>query len=388
MRPVIFLNSHPVQYFAPLYQQISSGLRLQLTVWYCSDESIKGKTDKGFGEAVKWDIPLLEGYKYRFIKNHSLSPSIHKGFWGLFNPGIISMLYKEPKSLLIVHGWAYSTHIMAFLFGKLFGHTVCLRAETPLNQELKKNRFATAVKNIYLRFLFLFIDRFLYIGQQNKLFYESFGLKTHKLVFTPYSVDNKRFRDVFLATGKHAARERSDLPLNKKIILFSGKYISKKRPMDLLIAFNHLGDRSALLVFVGEGELRPVMEQYIKAHGLGDSVILTGFVNQSMIPLYYRAADIFVMCSGMGETWGLSVNEAMNFGLPVIISDIPGSAYDLVQDSIGDVFETGDVAALSLLLKKYLQKNTGEKEAIEEAALNKIAQYSYEKVITAIESIA
>ena len=95
-------------------------------------------------------------------------------------------------------------------------------------------------------------------------------------------------------------------------------------------------------------------------------MILTGFINQSEIPLYYRAADVFVMCSGVGETWGLSVNEAMNFGIPVLVSDTCGSAFDLVDEgSNGAVFKTGDIAALSLLLKQYLNKTAAEKEAIE-----------------------
>ena len=389
MKPVIFLNSHPIQYFAPLYQQINTTTGIALTVWYCSDESIQGKLDKGFGKEVKWDIPLLEGYGYAFLKNYSWKPSIHRGFWGLVNPGIISMLYKQPKSVLIIHGWAYSTNIIAIVFGKIFGHTVCLRAETPLNQEFKKNRFITFIKHLYLRFLFLFIDHFLYIGKQNKLFYQALKVKENNLLFVPYSVDNNRFRNIYCSTSKDATRELLKLPLDKKIILYSGKYISKKRPLDLLKAFNELKDKTnALLLMAGDGECREEMEAYIKDHLLTELVILTGFINQSQMPLYYRAADIFVMCSGVGETWGLSVNEAMNFGLPVIISDDCGSADDLVENNLtGDIFETGNVLQLAALLQKYLHKSEAENSAIEKAAFNKIDQFSYDKIITAIETI-
>ena len=72
MKKLIFLNSHPIQYFAPLYQQITQGTNIPLEVWYCSDESIKGKLDKGFGTAVKWDIPLLQGYAYQFLPRGKL----------------------------------------------------------------------------------------------------------------------------------------------------------------------------------------------------------------------------------------------------------------------------------------------------------------------------
>ena len=387
MRPVIFLNSHPIQYFAPLYKQMDES-GISLTVYYCSDESIKGKFDKGFGKEVKWDIPLLDGYKSVFLKNYSWKPSIHKGFFGLFNPGIIKVLYKQPKSIVIIHGWAYSTNIITIIFAKLFGHKVCLRAETPLNQELKKNKAITFVKHLYLRFLFSFVDRFLYIGKQNKLFYQALGVKETKLVFTPYAVDNKRFRIVYETMPIEVAKRTLKLPLDKKIILYSGKYIAKKRPMDLLQAFHQSNKENALLVMIGDGEQRTALELYIKSNSLETKVILTGFINQSEIPLYYRAADLFVMCSGLGETWGLSVNEAMNFGLPIIVSDTCGSSYDLVVKNInGSVFETGNISQLSSLLQEYLNLTPEKKSAAVFSSLKKVDEYSYDRIIAAVESL-
>ena len=84
--PVVVVHSHPIQYFAPLYAQLAKR-GVQLKVWYCSDESIRGSLDKEFGTAVKWDIPLLEGYNFRFLRNFSWKPSVHKGFWGLIKIG-------------------------------------------------------------------------------------------------------------------------------------------------------------------------------------------------------------------------------------------------------------------------------------------------------------
>ena len=59
---------------------------------------------------------------------------------------------------------------------------------------------------------------------------------------------------------------------------------------------------------------------------------LCGFLDQSQIARAYVAADIFALVSSHDETWGLVVNEAMNFGLPIIVSDRVGSASDLVKD--------------------------------------------------------
>ena len=84
MKDIIFINSHPIQYFAPLYKYMNAhGVKTK--AWYCSDESIKGGLDVQFGVDVKWDIPLLEGYEYKFFKNQSWKPSHFNGFFGLIN---------------------------------------------------------------------------------------------------------------------------------------------------------------------------------------------------------------------------------------------------------------------------------------------------------------
>lgn len=76
----VFIVSHPIQYFSPLFQLMAKDDEVDLLVLYCSDENVKGHIDKGFGVEVKWDIPLLEGYNYKFLKNNSWKPFIFNGF--------------------------------------------------------------------------------------------------------------------------------------------------------------------------------------------------------------------------------------------------------------------------------------------------------------------
>jgi len=113
-RKLVFLNSHPIQYFAPLYREIEKNGSFNLEVWYCSKHGLGGEVDRQFGTAVKWDIPILEGYRHRFLRNFSLKPSIY-GFFGLLNFGIIGLLWRLPRrSVVVVHGWAFCTHWLAF----------------------------------------------------------------------------------------------------------------------------------------------------------------------------------------------------------------------------------------------------------------------------------
>ena len=353
---VIFINSHPIQYFAPLFKHMN-GQGVPTACWYCSDENVRGHTDREFQSCVLWDIPMLDGYEFRFFKNYSWTPSLYNGFFGLINPTLLIALVRERHSVIVVHGWASFTHVLAIIVARLVGHTVCLRGESPLNQELLKSGTNQLLKRFLLGgFIFLFVQKFLYIGSQNKAFYQHFGVIESKLFFAPYAVDNSRFQKAAaeLAPHKSELRTKLGLPVASRIILFTAKFISKKRPLDLLVAYDQLEIPDKCLVMVGDGELRPEMEKFIREKGL-TNVYLTGFINQSSIVEYYAIADVFVLCSGRGETWGLSVNEALNFALPVVVSDIAGCSSDLVKEGLnGYVSKSGNVNDLLFRLTMAL----------------------------------
>jgi len=343
--------------------------------WYGSDESIKGGMDKQFGTQVKWDIPLLQGYEYHFFKNYSWKPSHFNGFLGLISLGMIRRLFTMPKSVIVVHGWHYFTHLMVLMLGKMLGHTVCLRCEMPYNQEKLKTGWKQSLKKFGLKYiLFPRVNYFLNIGTQNRLFYQSLGIPDNRILFIPYSVDNGRFREERQKYDRQLLRSNLGIGENDYVILYSGKYMHKKRPLDLLNAYIKLNKSNCWLILVGEGELRGEIEALIKQHNL-TRVILTGFVNQSQIAEYYAISDVFVMCSTIGETWGLSVNEAMNFDLPLIVSNQTGCALDLVKPGVnGYLFETGNVNDLSVQLQKLLY---GKQLTLSITSEQIVDEYSY-----------
>jgi len=382
MRKLIFVNSHPIQYFAPMYRYMSNQ-GLSLAAWYASAGVVHGGYDKEFGVAIQWDIPLLDGYEYRIFRNNSWKPSHATGFWGLMNFSMITELFRTPKSVLALHGWHYFTHFAIIMLGKLAGHTICLRNDMPLSHEAYKKGWKQRLKQFSLKHIvFPRINYFLYIGEQNRLFYKSYGIADDRLVSCPYAVDNERFDND--AAALDDCRAMLGIPPADKVILYSAKYISKKRPLDLIRAFHRLNAANCWLVMVGEGELRPQMEQYIAEHQL-KRVILTGFVNQQAIPSYYAASNVFVMCSSLGENWGLSVNEAMNFDLPVIASDLTGCSDDLVADgSNGYVFKTGDVTDLTTKLEKVL---LGDELSWQPGSKAIITSYSYSTILDNMLSI-
>jgi len=387
IKKIYCLQSHPIQYFSPLFQAIAAKGFCNFKVFYCSDSSVKGYFDRGFGSNIKWDIPLLEGYPSQFLKNYSPKPGTNLKLFNLINPGIIKVILKDKPDIVWLHGWSYLTIWFAIMACKISGTKIWMKSESPLNQELVKSKQNRFLKKIFLQhFLFKLIDKFLYIGTENKEFYQHYKVPDHKLIFSPYAIDNDRFSKAFhkLKSEKNKIKEQLNIPLNSIVLLFSGKLISKKRPLDLLDAFKQLNDPNLFLIFLGDGELKTTIEEEVKINNI-ENVKISGFVNQKEISNYYTMANILILPSTMGETWGLVVNEAMNFDLPVIVSDMVGCAKDLVKDDVnGYTYPVGDTKILVSKLK-CLYLSAQKLESFGLASGRIVKQYSYEMVIQGIE---
>lgn len=341
--------SHPIQYQISLLRNISKHEGIDLLVNFYWDFGINENYDPEFGSKIKWDLPLLDGYKSRFIKNYAKHKST--SFFGCINPGVVSPILRREFDVILIFGWALFSNWLVVLAALLSRTPILLCAESPLSHESPKKGFVAKIRRGTLKILFSNVSGFLYIGRENRLFYESFGVPSKKLFFAPYAVDNNRH----VETRKKTPSDRNTAAPVK--ILFVGKLIEKKRPMDLLQAFHKLqeklGGSKAELWFVGSGIQQADLEAYVAKHDI-KGVTFWGFQNQTELPRFYTDADIFVLPSGYGETWGLVVNEAMCHGKPVIVSDLVGCGRDLVTGNNGFRFPYRDVPRLAEALGKLV----------------------------------
>ncbi len=118
-RRLAILISHPVQYFSPLFRRLAEQPEIDLTVLYCSLQGAGTMNDPGFGVSFAWDIPLLEGYRYKALRN--FWPGRLKGFFGCLNPGVITELRKGGYDATIVFGWGSLSTWMAFVGARSAG---------------------------------------------------------------------------------------------------------------------------------------------------------------------------------------------------------------------------------------------------------------------------
>jgi hypothetical protein len=133
---VAYLVSHPIQYQAPLLRRISQEPDIDLTVFFSSNFSVREYVDKGFGVNVKWDVPLIEGYRHEFLP--SIWDKRRTGPTSQLNYGIFSRLRGDKGSagfdVLWVHGYSTLNALQGMVVAKLLGIPVLLRAESRLSQ--------------------------------------------------------------------------------------------------------------------------------------------------------------------------------------------------------------------------------------------------------------
>lgn len=383
----IYLQTHPIQYNVSLFKYLTKN-GLILDVIYLSDFGVNPSFDIEFNKIIKWDIPLLEGYNFTFSKNISPNSSIFSGFFGLINIDIISYLWNRRKQdvLVIIPGWNYFSTVLAIGICKIFKIKYTIRFESPLNQELLKKSFFALIKKLILKNIF-FKGAYcnFFIGEQNKLFQIYHHVDPSKLIFTPYSVDNYFFSNLYNDNFNKKAEIKKSLsiPNDKTILLTSGKLIDKKRPFDLLSAVQMLNSTKYFLIFVGDGPLYDKMKSYISSENI-NNVLLSGFVNQTEIYKYYLIADIYIQASGIGETWGLSINEALNFKCKLVVSDRVGSSIDLVYQGLnGYTYNYADAKSLAGAIEEasMLEYDT--------SVINSVIlkRYSYQNILTNLKKL-
>jgi glycosyltransferase involved in cell wall biosynthesis len=368
--------SHPIQYYAPWFRELSQQPELNLHVFYLWNFGVSCQRDHGFDQNIQWDVPLLEGYRHTFVDNVSSDPGTHH-FSGLDNPALAGDLLRWRPDAVLLFGYAYLSHVRLLLDPRLWGVPFLLRGDS--HQLAPRHGFKVLIVQLLRRLLFSRFAAGLPVGQANSIWMEHSGIPSHRQFLAPHAVDNARFQAASLAAEREACawRQQLGIPAAAPVVLFAGKFEAKKRPLDLLAAFAALQHPTAMLMFVGAGRLENELRR--RASSLApSSVIFQGFQNQSEMPRTYTLADLIVLPSyGSGETWGLCINEAMNMAKPVIVSSHVGGGPDLViPGQTGLVFSAGDVDALRAALAEALSDPVRMK-TMGQVAKAHINRYSY-----------
>lgn len=338
---LVVLASHPVQYFAPIYQALARDPAIDLEVLYCRQFGVVPRYDKQFGQEIRWDTDLLSGYAHRFLWNVSPVSDPFNPLHAI-NPAAFTRVVGRCDALW-VNGYLYPSNYLALAAARASGARLLFRSELRPTPSARRG-VARAVRERLLGWWVRQSDALLYIGEENRAAYRAYGASDEQLVFTPYSIDVPHLLERTQAADVAALRRAKQIPVDRPVVLAVGKMTENKHPEAMVHAAARFP--GATFVLAGSGPQEPLVRTMIAERGL-ENVHLLGFVNQSQLPDIYALADVFVLASDR-ETWGVVLNEAMVAGLVPIVTDGVGAAPDLIDPGeTGFVFPTRDWEALN-----------------------------------------
>lgn len=331
---IVFLVERPTQFEAPFYRFAARDTAHELRVLFTGRDVAAPVFDPELGAPVSWGIDLLGGYP------HEVCPAEDPAPW------LASRLQPGRCDLLIANGYTQGIYRLGARIARRAGIATALRLDSVLwdnsypRSLAKRILFSTYMKPTY--------DLFLGVGSLTLDYLRAFGVPRERTGLFPYAVDVESFaeRSRVSPAERAALRERLGVPDGVRLILGLAKFNPREAPWDLLRAFARIEDQEVWLALAGDGPARPALEAFARDHRLA-RVRFPGYIPYPELPALYAAADLFVH-PAREERWGVSVQEALACGLPVVASTRVGAGYDLIEvGGNGFVYPAGDDGMLA-----------------------------------------
>ncbi len=300
-------------YRTPFFSRLSRQPGIDLTVLYC-DRSHKER---------RWNVvePSLFSYKtMRGITVELGRPILH------FNPQVIWRIIADRYDVVVLGGISDPTTLLAYLVGKIRGIPIVIWSEET-NFGKWKNLAFTSMKKLLVRNASALVTP----GIRSRRFHLALGADDRAIFIAPNAVDVRMDESSLNPTPDAVSPpQKKDQP--KRVVLYIGQLVERKGVRHLIEAYRKLRvDMSDIaLVLVGEGPQRKLLEEMCMASATED-VLFTGWVSDEVKYSYYQTSSVFVLPT-LEDVWGLVVNEAMAFGLPIVCSSAAGASDDLVID--------------------------------------------------------
>jgi glycosyltransferase involved in cell wall biosynthesis len=234
------------------------------------------------------------------------------------------------------------------------------------------------------RYLYTHADAIAVYGPHVQAYLISLGVKAERIFIAWHAADNAVYSRPVSDAERAGLHAKLDLPPEARVLLYVGRLDPVKGLPDLLAAAGQLTPLRPVVVFVGTGELREALAA--QAQALGVPTRFIGYVPTAELYRYYAAADVFVLPSvttiAVKELWGLAVNEAMNQGVPVVVSDAVGAgAGGLVRnEETGLVVPERNPAALAAALRRLLTEAEFARR-LGEAGRREVALWTNERMV-------
>lgn len=279
---------------------------------------------------------------------------------------------KQPWDAIVVCGYAYPTVVLAMAWLRL--HRIPFYMEVDGGLVRETSGFKYRLKKMLVSQASQWISS----GSCTTDYLVHYGARRETVHHYPFTSLWEREIPASVPTGEEKQRLREKLGMTEgKILLYVGRFDPKKGMDDLLQVCPAL-DQEAGIYFVG-GKPTPEHLAFCQEKNLSN-VHFVGFKKKDALADYYRASDLLVLPTH-SDVWGLVINEAMAFGLPIVTTDRCVAGVELVENGVnGQIIPIQDGPALVSAINEIL---AGDYRAMGKASLEKIRPYTIENMAKA-----
>ncbi len=287
------------------------------------------------------------------------------------------LIWKFRKSRIIIANPTTLCGILCIFFCKLLRIPFIIQSEGGLPKDGK------GLKEHFKKFLMQGAALYLSGMTPERDYFLTYGAPIEKIKQYPFASLYKRDFPKELLSLQEKECLRKELGITEKnVILFVGQFIYRKGIDILLESLSQI--HSEVGVYLVGGESKQEYQDIIDKYNL-KNIHFVNFIQLDVLKKYYMAADFFVLPT-REDTWGLVVNEAMSYGLPVITTNRCVAGIELIENDVnGYVISTDDSFALSKKIE-YLLENPNLRDQMALNNFEKIKDYNYENMARAIYS--
>lgn len=310
MNKLIYITNLPSFYKINLFNRIVK--QRNLLVVFTQDFSDQRNEDFYKGERE---------FEFISIANKSLFSKIYF---------IFDLLKNKPYQQLIIGGWDHSIlWIAAFISARKKNGVVVessiLESETNGVKSYLKKLFLSRISKAYVS------------GKSQARLCKALGFKGQLITTRGVGIFNIKPQPAFSPV------------LSVSNFIYVGRLSPEKNMQFLIETFNQLPKLTLNIIGFGPQEmfLKSIAKQNIVFHGT---------IPNAELYKKYLQNDVFILPS-ISEPWGMVVEEALNNGLPVIVSDKVGCAEEIINDSNGIIFKLSEADALQKAILKMMEIN-------------------------------
>lgn len=330
---IIWLTNTPSPYRVDFFNELGTNFDLKVLFRL---KSLKDREKKWYGQN-------FINFKAIFLKRFQVP------FLGPLNYGFLKYIIKN-KGVIVVSDPMSITGALTIFIGRTLKKNIIIEGDGAFVK--KENKIKYLIKKNILKGAI----QYWYTNESHLSYYKNYNVKTSHLIQYPFS--SMKAIDILddIVTSSEKNILKKALNINISVVgIFVGQFIDRKG-LDILIRCCG-GMNQLSLILIGGTEV--AYKEYLNSKKITEqpNIQILGFKSKSELIQYYKAADYLILPS-REDIWGLVVNEAISYGLPVIVSNQCGSAEEIVKHNLnGYIFDINNPEEL----KKYVTKLNTEK---------------------------